>query len=92
MTKLSRFCDGVLEAGWLAALVLAPLFFNTFSDRVFEPDKISLVRSVALVMLAAWGAKAFDAQRGGLSLPFRPDVRRWSRWPLAVPVAGLLST
>ncbi|MBI5290911.1 MAG: O-antigen ligase family protein [Chloroflexi bacterium] len=92
MTKLSRFCDGVLEAGWLAALVLAPLFFNTFSDRVFEPDKISLVRSIALVMLAAWGAKAFDAQRGGLSLPFRPDVRRWSRWPLAVPVAGLLST
>ena len=38
----------------MAALIVAPMFFNVFSSRVFEPDKISLVRSIALVMLLAW--------------------------------------
>lgn len=56
-TKLDRWCDSVLEAGWLAALVVSPLFFNVFSSRVFEPDKISLVRTIALVMMAAWAIK-----------------------------------
>ena len=41
----------------MAALVVAPMFFNVFSSRVFEPDKISLVRSIALMMLLAWVIK-----------------------------------
>ena len=41
-TNLDAWCIGVIEAGWLAALTLRPLFFNVFSSRVFEPDKISL--------------------------------------------------
>ncbi|HSJ58990.1 MAG TPA: tetratricopeptide repeat protein, partial [Anaerolineae bacterium] len=53
-TKLALFCSGVIEAGWLAALVVVPLFFNIHSNRVFEPDKLSLLRSIALVMVAAW--------------------------------------
>ncbi|MBV7338408.1 hypothetical protein KFU94_61310 [Chloroflexi bacterium TSY] len=53
-TKLDYWCEAVLEAGWLGALVVAPMFFNVFSSRVFEPDKISLVRSIALVMILAW--------------------------------------
>jgi len=53
-SKLGVFCDKLIEAGWLAALVVAPLFFNVWSDRVFEPDKIVLVRSIALVMAGAW--------------------------------------
>ncbi len=59
-TKLSAFCDKVLEAGWLLALIVAPLFFNVYSSRVFEPDKLSLVRSIALVMVAAWLIKVLD--------------------------------
>ncbi len=66
-SRLTRWCEGVLEAGWLAALTLAPLFFNVFSSRVFEPDKASLVRSIALVMLLAWVVKAADG--GPLWLP-----------------------
>ncbi|MCC7355363.1 MAG: hypothetical protein IT330_16595, partial [Anaerolineae bacterium] len=62
-TKLSRFCDAVIEAGWLAALIVIPLFFNVYSNRVFEPDKLGLLRSIALVMLGAWAVKAID---GGL--------------------------
>jgi hypothetical protein len=52
-TKLDRWCTSIIEAGWLAALIVAPLFFNVYSSRVFEPDKISLIRSIALVMLLA---------------------------------------
>ena len=56
-TKLSRWCEAVIEAGWLAALIIVPLFFNVYSARVFEPDKLSLMRSIALVMAAAWLVK-----------------------------------
>ena len=51
-TKLSVFCDRLLEAGWLLALVVAPLFFNVYSSRVFEPDKLAWV--LLLGLLAAW--------------------------------------
>lgn len=66
-TKLDQWCESIIEAGWLAALVVAPMFFNVFSSRVFEPDKISLVRSIALIMLLAWLIKV--ANGGYVWLP-----------------------
>ena len=69
-TKLDSWCESILESGWLAALVVAPMFFNVFSSRVFEPDKISLVRSIALMMLLAWLVKLAN---GGLA--WRPAYR-----------------
>ena len=90
-TKLSRICDAIIEAGWLAALVVAPLFFNTFSNRVFEPDKIHLVRSIALLMAGAWlvqlidGALAGEAGKGGL----RSHLRRT---PLVLPTLILVAS
>ncbi|MBS1251280.1 MAG: Photosystem I assembly protein Ycf3 [Anaerolineales bacterium] len=60
-TKLSVFCDHVIEAGWLAAVIATPLFFNVYSSRVFEPDKLTLLRSIALFMALAWVIKALDA-------------------------------
>ena len=62
-TKIQQYCESVIEAGWLAALIIAPLFFNTFSSRVFEPDKISLIRSISLVMLLAYLVKILDGGR-----------------------------
>jgi len=53
-TRLSAVCEAVIEAGWLVALLVVPLFFNVYSQRVFEPDKISLVRSIATIMAAMW--------------------------------------
>jgi len=53
-TRLSVFCEAVIEAGWLLAALAVPLFFNVYSQRVFEPDKIGLVRSIAMVMAAVW--------------------------------------
>jgi tetratricopeptide (TPR) repeat protein len=80
-SRLSAYCDRVIEAGWLAALILAPLFFNVYSSRVFEPDKITLVRSLALVMVGAWLVKWLEERGRNLD---RPDRVTW-RTPLMLP-------
>ena len=53
-TKLSRYAAGVIEASWLAAIIVVPLFFNIYSSRIFEPDKIAILRTLALISLGAW--------------------------------------
>ena len=63
--RLARVCSSILEAGWLAALVVTPLFFNLLSARTFEPDKAALLRVVALTMLAA-GAFLVGTREWGL--------------------------
>lgn len=106
ITKLSRLSEAFIEAGWLAALIVTPLFFNVHSSRVFEPDKISLMRSIALVMAAAWLVKAINDGLGGWQArsgdqPEQPE--RGSLWqrmvhtPLVLPtlllvLAYLIST
>lgn len=87
-TRLSRICDALLEAGWLAALVVTPLFFNTFSSRVFEPDKLHLLRSIALVLAVIWAVQLLD--RG-----FQGASGLWARvraTPLALPALILVAT
>ncbi|UCC54094.1 MAG: hypothetical protein JSV68_08995, partial [Anaerolineaceae bacterium] len=90
-SKLSRICDGLIEAGWLAAVIISPLFFNLHSSRIFEPDKVTLLRSITLFMAAAWLIKFID-QQGWRSLD-------WSRWrgehsiwrmPFVMPVTLLV--
>ncbi|MCL7455115.1 MAG: O-antigen ligase family protein, partial [Anaerolineae bacterium] len=94
-TKLSLICDKVIEAGWLAAAVVVPLFFNIHSSRVFEPDKLSLLRSIALVMAGAWLIRTVEAWRASQSNG-RPREERPSVWhqvrrtPLAVPTLLLV--
>ncbi|MFZ2361136.1 MAG: hypothetical protein WA040_17480, partial [Anaerolineae bacterium] len=77
-TKLSRLCEAFIEAGWLAAVIVAPLFFNVHSSRVFEPDKISLLRSIALLMAVAWLIKAINDGfgRGQARSGDRPEQER----------------
>ncbi|MEM7533264.1 MAG: hypothetical protein AAF639_13870, partial [Chloroflexota bacterium] len=65
-TKIDHWCEMIIEAGWLAALVVAPMFFNVFSSRVFEPDKISLVRTIAIVMVLAWLIKLANSSQAWL--------------------------
>ncbi|MEW6025795.1 MAG: tetratricopeptide repeat protein [Planctomycetota bacterium] len=72
MNKITIFCDKVIEACWLAALVIAPLFMNFHSSVSFEPDKSTVVRSIALVMLAAFLVKRVSlsaAPEGGEPRP-----------------------
>jgi tetratricopeptide (TPR) repeat protein len=89
-TKLSRICDALIEAGWLAALVVTPLFFDTYTNRVFEPDKIHLLRSITLVMAAAWLVQLLD---GGWREPDGAPFGLWNRirrTPLVLPTLILV--
>lgn len=93
-SRLQKLCDAVIEATWLAALIVAPLFFNVYSQRVFEPDKISLVRSLALLALVAWIVKKVDSvvSKGGWRQERREtegdNLAFWRR-PLVLPVLAL---
>lgn len=86
-SRLSAFCDKVIEAGWIAALVLVPLFFNVYSSRVFEPDKLTLLRSIALVMIGAWIIKLIEERKSGRPLT---GGLTW-RTPLVLPTLILVA-
>ena len=79
-SKLSQWCDRLIEAGWLAAIIVTPLFFNIYSSRVFEPDKLTTLRSIALVMATAWIIKFFEERNN----PNRDMSISW-RTPLVLP-------
>ncbi|KAA3661461.1 MAG: hypothetical protein DWQ04_16450, partial [Chloroflexi bacterium] len=90
-SKLSRWCDGIIEAGGVAAVIVTPLFFNIHSDRVFEPDKLTLLRSIALVVAFAWLVKFID-QKGWQQhsrLRWREEGSIW-RMPFILPVTLLV--
>lgn len=94
-TRLSVFCDKIIEAGWLAAAVAVPLFFNIYSARTFEPDKITLLRSLVSIMVLAWiisvvERAASNAGNGSSSLSLADRFRRWSKNPLFLPTALLV--
>jgi hypothetical protein len=89
--RLSRYMDGVMEACWLTALIAAPLFFDIYSSRVFEPDKIALVRSLAMAALAAWLVKLVSL--GGVrfeNVAAPQSWREWLRVPLLIPVSAFV--
>jgi len=79
-TRLSKFCDKVLEIGWLLAVIVTPLFFNVYSSRVFEPDKLTTLRAIALVMAVVWLVKLIDERAHG-----RRDVGFSWQTPLVYP-------
>lgn len=85
-SRLSVWCARFIEAGWLAALIVAPLFFNIYSSRVFEPDKLTTVRSIALMMAVAWLVKWIEDRRQ----PAAPDSVTW-RTPLVLPTLILVA-
>src|SRR5437588_7314549 len=49
----ARALDYVTESCWLLALVAVPIFFDTMTVRIFEPDKIVLFRNIVLVLVLA---------------------------------------
>ncbi|MFP3896401.1 MAG: O-antigen ligase family protein [Anaerolineales bacterium] len=87
-TKVSTFCDKVIEAGWLLALIVVPLFFNVYSSRVFEPDKLSLLRTIATLMAVAWLIRWAEETLGQRNAPEKDSVRLWGM-PLVLPTTLL---
>jgi len=79
-TRLSALCDKVLEMGWLLALIITPLFFNVYSSRVFEPDKLTTLRTVAVFMAAVWMVKYIEERASG-----RHEIGLTWRTPFVFP-------
>lgn len=75
-THLGSVAANVAESGWLVALVVVPLLFNLQSERIFEGDKILLMRSIALLVFAALLVWLGERGREALSVEGRPA---WTR-------------
>jgi tetratricopeptide (TPR) repeat protein len=96
-TTLSLWCERLIEACWLLAFTLVPIYFNLFSARHFEPDKINVLRSLVLVMAAAGIVRVLEywntagAKRAVVAPAEGPPIARPSLWqrfnsvPLALP-------
>jgi len=93
-SQISRWCERIVEAGWLLALALIPIYFNLYSARHFEPDKATALRSIVMVMAAAGLVRSMEALAArGEPAPQLADAppagpplwRRFAAIPLAVP-------
>lgn len=80
-SKLSMFVARICESSWLAALVIVPILFNPYTERFFEEDKIPLMRSTALIVLA--GLLVAAGEQWSLR---ETHKRAWWKVPLVVPV------
>ncbi|MGQ9740185.1 hypothetical protein [Chloroflexus sp.] len=88
---LGRWSARIIESSWLLALTLVPIYFNLYSARHFEPDKAAVLRSLALIGLAAalvWLIDQINHRR-----PAGQTTTGWNwtalrRQPLFWPVAG----
>jgi hypothetical protein len=80
-----------MEAAWLAAVSIIPIFFNIYSSRIFEPDKITILRSLALLILAAWIIKLVDEGeiRWQVNDSEESLIKFLWKYPLIAPVIGL---
>jgi tetratricopeptide (TPR) repeat protein/O-antigen ligase len=85
---IPHLCDAVIQAGTLIALIIAPLYFNALTYRTFEPDKAALLRSIALVMVAAWIVKQVAVRPAG-STSRSPSILRLP--PVFLPALFLLA-
>lgn len=99
LSRLGQWADRGIEIGWLAAVLIAPIYFNVYSSRVFEPDKISTVRTIVLLMLVAWiiklgegGWRAWRAAKADTTDDGRVSsvARRPSSAPSSAVVKGVV--
>jgi O-antigen ligase/polysaccharide polymerase Wzy-like membrane protein len=88
---VAAFCESLIECGWLVAIIATPLYFNIYSFRVFEPDKAALLRSIALLVAAAWLIEWLCVARRGLGDP-KQMLQAVRRYPLAAPVLMIVLT
>ncbi|HOU15914.1 MAG TPA: tetratricopeptide repeat protein [Anaerolineae bacterium] len=85
-SRLSAFCDRALEAGWLLGVTITPVFFNVYSSRVFEPDKLTTLRALATVMAMLWLVRLLEE-----ILHKRAPLRFSWRTPMVLPALVLMA-
>ncbi len=78
------------QPGWLPSS--SSPSFNVYSARIFEPDKISILRTLALIVLAAWLVKVIEEGRPRWDKVPQGSSRLRSLWeiPLLAPVLALV--
>jgi tetratricopeptide (TPR) repeat protein len=67
---------------------VTPVFFNVYSSRIFEPDKVALLRSLALIVIAA-GLIRLSSQGISGFQRYAEILRNFKSWlptPLLIPV------
>lgn len=90
-TRLSKLLGGLIESIWLAVVIIIPLFFNVFSSRIFEPDKVAILRTLCLILLAAWIVKIIDEGGFKWGIIKKEDgfIKSIIKIPLFIPVLAL---
>ncbi|MBN1570162.1 MAG: tetratricopeptide repeat protein [Acidobacteria bacterium] len=68
-SKLQIWCEAIMEVVWLAAAITIPFFFNASSAQSFEPDKVFVLRFLAIIAGAAWLLKRLILDR-----PLKPTT------------------
>ncbi len=89
-SKLQVCCEAIMEACWLAAAVAVPLFFNISSVQVFEPDKVLVLKLLAVFSAAAWVVKWIEARAAAANRDRESVLSRMRpRLSLVIPVLAL---
>jgi len=88
-SRLSQICDTTLEAGWLLGVTITPVFFNVYSSRVFEPDKLTTLRALAVVLAVFWLVR-FIEERLHKEVPLRFSLKTPMVLPALLTIAVYL--
>ncbi len=83
-----------MEATWLGALIVIPIFFNIYSSRIFEPDKTAILRSLALVGLGILVINKLSETNIGdthpnVKEPIFSRAKMFMARPMMLPVAAI---
>jgi tetratricopeptide (TPR) repeat protein len=78
-----------MEACWLAAAAIIPLFFNISSVRVFEFDKVLILRFLVILAVAAGLLKWIDGRISGTTNSVAVEQKPLAKHPLAIAVLAL---
>jgi hypothetical protein len=73
-SRLHEICGGLMEACWLAAVVLVPLAYNPHGIAAFQPFKMACFRLLAAVLAAAWVVRRIEAGPSAKRPPATPLV------------------
>ncbi len=89
-TRLEAVCDGLIEAGWLLALVVTPVFFNPHGAVSFDPDKAAVLQCIVVLMAAAWLVKVAAGGRAWRPVAVRQAEGKPDSWPGTVAAIPLV--
>jgi tetratricopeptide (TPR) repeat protein len=83
-----RYCEGVIEAGWLAALVCVPLFYQLWGTNL-GGNRSHLLHALSIVVLASWiiGSICKTSRRADGIVSERSVFRSLLTAPLMAPIA-----